>query len=261
MKSIWDHFAIILYAGLIILVCLLIAYAGPSEKKDPAIDFLPQPTETAAPVRKTAAPEVIPEETVIHAPEQTILHRYDFSSPKLELVPKEDGMLTERDLAGSRYYFEPSGKEFHVYHEENGLYDCFIYGTGPVGELDAYAEYIFRYDASSKKAVSFVQEQHIDTGNGMNRDQLSIYAANAGYLLDSVFSGTQTDISRDRRKIGELALYFFTSYIPGHPSVPAVIHFRMPAYVLTFVMDTDIFITMISPGSLPVEYTVENAAD
>ena len=95
----------------------------------------------------------------------------------------------------------------------------------------------------------------------MNGSQLSIYAAQTGYLLDSVFSGMKTDFSRDRRKIEELALYFFSSYIPVHPSVPAVIHFRMPAYVLTYVMDTDVFITMISPGSLPYEYTVENAAD
>ena len=261
MKRSWDHFALLLYAGLIILVCLLIAHAGPSDKKDPAADFLPKVTETAPSVSKTAAPEITPEETAPHTPEQMILHRYDFSLPKLEPVPEEDGLLTERDLAGSRFYLEPSGTEFHVYHEENGLYDCFIYGTGPVGELDAFAEYIFRYDSASKKAVSFIQEQHIDTGTGMNRGQLSIYAENAGYLLDSVFSGTQTDISRDRRKIAELADHFFSSYIPCHPSVPAVIHFRMPAYILTFVMDSDVFITMISPGSLPVEYTVENAAD
>ena len=59
----------------------------------------------------------------------------------------------------------------------------------------------------------------------------------------------------------ELALYFFTSYIPSHPSVPAVLHFRLPSYILSFIMDTDVFITMISPEKLPSGYISENEAD
>ena len=68
-------------------------------------------------------------------------------------------------------------------------------------------------------------------------------------------------LEAEKRVIEELALYFFSSYIPQNPSVPAVMHFRMPAYVLTFVMDTDVFITIISPDKLPAEYTVENETD
>ena len=95
----------------------------------------------------------------------------------------------------------------------------------------------------------------------MSPDHLAVYAENTGNLLEAVFADSDLSLDTDKRVIEELALYFFSSYIPQNPSVPAVMHFRMPAYVLTFVMDTDVFITIISPDKLPADYTVENETD
>lgn len=259
MRNTWDHLAIVLYVAGIILFCLFIAYVKPD--KNEISTAMPQAAFTA-----TAAPRVIetpavPADVPSHRPERTVTHQYTFDFLTAEPVPAKDGMLTVRNIAESRYYSEPTESFEHVYREENGLFDCFIYGIGTVGDMDAYAKYLFRYDSRTGKAASFIQEQHIDTGAELSENHLSLFAANTGNLLEAVFSGTDIPLSADKRVIEELALYFFSSYIPSHPSVPAVIHFRMPAYILSFVMDTDVFITMISPEKVPAEYTAENETD
>lgn len=259
MRNTWDHLAVVLYAVGIILFCLFIAYIKPEKKEIPTA--LPQPTITA-----TAAPRVMETLTIsadisAHQPERTVTHQYTFDSLNAEPIPSKEGMLTVRNITESRYFSEPTESFEHVYREENGLYNRFIYGIGTVGNLDAYAKYIFRYDSRTGKAASFVQEQYIDTGTDMSSDQLAVYAENTGNLLEAVFSGMDLSLEAEKRVIEELALYFFSSYIPQNPSVPAVTHFRMPAYVLTFVMDTDVFITIISPDKLPAEYLVENETD
>jgi len=265
MKSIWDHLALVLYAAVLMLFCILITSLRSSEKREPGSSFLIAAASTDVPT--TFVPVYTAESRAgsgmdkNHKPERTVLHSYRFDRSEVEKITPTGGMLKKQDFAGSRYITEPSRPEYHVFHEENGMYDSFMYGTGPIGNLDAYAKYIFRYDALAKSAVSFVQEQHIDSGPGMAWDQLPVYVAHTRYLLDAVFSGSDADTANDKRKIEELALYFFTSYIPANPAVPAVLHFSMPAYTLTFVMDSDVFITMLSPDGVPFEYTVENAAD
>ena len=259
MRNAWDHLSIVLYTAGVILLCLFMIYGKPAEKKIPAVQPRPEFTVTAESGRMEtpAASADVPS----HRPERTVTHQYTFESLSAEPVPAKEGMLTIRNITESRYYSVPTGSYEHVYREENGLYDCFIYGIGTVGGLDAYAKYIFRYDSRTGKAASFSQEQYIDTGADMSSDHLAVYAANTGNLLEAVFSGMDLPLDADKRVIEELALYFFSSYIPRNPSVPAVMHFRMPAYVLTFVMDTDVFITIISPDKLPAEYTVENETD
>lgn len=259
MRNTCDHFAVVLYAVGIILLCLFMAYGKPQKKESPA-DF-PQQAFTATTTAWITETPAISAKAADHQPERSISHQYTFDSLNAEPVPAKDGMLTVSDITQSRYYSEPTESFSHVYREENGLYDCFLFGMGTVGDLDAYAKYIFRYDSRTGKAASFVQEQHLDTGKDMSPDQLAVYAANTGNLLEAIFFGMDLPLDMDKRVIEELALYFFSSYIPENPSVPAVLHFRMPAYVLTFVMDTDVFITIISPEKLPSEYMVENETD
>lgn len=259
MRNTWDHFAIFLYAVGIILVCLFMVYGKP-EKNDISTSQ-PQSAFTATEVLKTMETPTVSPDMFAHRPERTVTHQYTFDSLNAEPVPAKNGMLTIRDITESRYYSVPTASFEHVYREENGLYDCFIYGIGTVGDLDTYAKYIFRYDSRTGKAASFIQEQYIDTGADMSPEHLAVYAANTGNLLEAVFSGMDLPLDTDKRIIEELALYFFSSHIPEYPSVPAVLHFRMPAYVLTFVMDTDVFITIISPDKLPAEYMVENETD
>ena len=259
MRNTWDHLAVVLYAVGIILLCLFMVYGMPQKKESPA-DF-PKAVFTATPAPGITETSAISAEAADHRPERIVTHQYIFDSLNAEPVPAKDGMLTVSDITQSRYYSEPTESFSHVYREENGLYDCFLFGMGTVGDLDAYAKYIFRYDSRTGKAASFVQEQHLDTGKDMSPDQLAVYAANTGNLLEAIFFGMDLPLDVDKRVIEELALYFFSSYIPDNPSVPAMLHFRMPAYVLTFVMDTDVFITIISPEKLPSEYIVENETD
>jgi len=261
MKERFDHLTILLYAGAVILFCLLLVSIRSA--KDKVRKSLPG--ETVIPAVTAAVRETEPFGTAVpydgHRPRVGIKHKYSFSITAAETVEYERGMLYSEDLRNSRYYTRPAGSAEHVFREENGTYDCFVYGTGPIGETDAYAKYVFRYDPVSGKAVSFIQEQHIDTNVGLNENSLSVYAASTSYLLAAVFSGTDTNVAADRQKIEELALYFFSLYIPSHPVIPAVLHFNMPAYMLTFVMDSDVFITMISPDGVPGEYQVENEMD
>ena len=259
MRNIWDHLAIVLYAVGIILLSLFMAYGKPAEKEIPTVQPWPTFTETAAP--KVTVTSTNSADLSVHQPERTVTHQYTFDSLNAEPLPAKEGMLTVSSITESRYYSEPKESFEHVYREENGLYDCFIYGIGTVGDLNTYAKYIFRYDSRTGKAASFVQEQYIDTGTDMSPDHLAVYAANTGNLLEAVFSGMDFSLDEDKRVIEEFALYFFSSHIPCNPTVPAVLHFRMPAYVLTFVMDTDVFITIISPDKLPAEYVVENETD
>ncbi|MBQ6504536.1 MAG: hypothetical protein IJI57_11555 [Flexilinea sp.] len=259
MRNIWDHLALVLYAVGIILACMFFAFVN--EQNESLPDFSPSITKTAETMPAAADVPSYTAEPSFHRPVRTVDHEYTFDAMSAEAVPASDGMLTLRDITGSSFYYEPSGDYQHVYHEETGLYDCFIYGIGTVGDLDTYAKYIFRYDSRTGKAASFVQEQYIDTGTDMSPDHLAVYAENTGNLLEAVFSGMDFPLDTDKRVIEELALYFFSSHIPGNPSVPAVLHFQMPAYVLTFVMDTDVFITIISPDKLPAGYTVEKETD
>ena len=259
MRNTWDHLAVVLYAAGIILFCLFIAYVKPDKNEIPTA--MPQAVFTATAAPRVMETPAVPADVPSHRPERTVTHQYTFDFLTAEPVPAKDGMLTVRNIAESRYYSEPTESFEHVYREENGLFDCFIYGIGTVGDMDAYAKYLFRYDSRTGKAASFIQEQHIDTGAELSENHLSLFAANTGNLLEAVFSGTDIPLSADKRVIEKLALYFFSSYIPSHPSVPAVIHFRMPAYILSFVMDTDVFITMISPEKVPAEYTAENETD
>ena len=259
MRNIWDHLVVVLYAVGIILLCLFMAYGKP--EKNEVSTAQPRPIFTPTATSVVMAMPTISADVSVHQPERTVAHQYKFDSLNAEPLPAKEGMLTVSSITESRYYSEPKESFEHVYREENGLYDCFIYGIGTVGDLNTYAKYIFRYDSRTGKAASFVQEQYIDTGTDMSPDHLAVYAANTGNLLEAVFSGMDFPLDTDKRVIEELALYFFSSYIPQNPSVPAVLHFRMPAYVLTFVMDTDVFITIISPDKLPAEYTVENETD
>ncbi len=259
MRNTWDHLALVLYAVGIILLCLFMVYGKPEKNDVPTAQLLPTFTPTA--VTRVMATPTVPEDVSVHQPERIVTHQYTFDSLNAEPVPAKEGMLTVRNITESRYYSEPKESFEHVYREENGLYDCFIYGIGTVGDLDAYAKYIFRYDSRTGKAASFVQEQYIDTGADMGPEHLAVYAANTGNLLEAVFAGIDLPLDTDKRVIEELALYFFSSYIPQNPAIPAVLHFRMPAFVLTFVMDTDVFITIISPDKLPTEYMVENETD
>ena len=259
MRNIWDHLALVLYAVGIILLCLFMVYGKPAEKDIPTAQQ--RPTITATAVSKAMETAAVSTGISVHRPERTVTHQYIFDSLNAEPVPAKEGMLKLSNITASRYYSEPKESFEHVYREENSLYDQFLYGIGTVGDLDTYAKYIFRYDSRTGKAASFVQEQYIDTGTDMSPDHLAVYAENTGNLLEAVFSGKDFPLDTDKRVIEELALYFFSTYIPGNPSVPAVLHFRMPAYVLTFVMDTDVFITIISPDKLPAGYTVENETD
>ena len=259
MRNTWDHLGIVLYAVGIILLCLSMVYGKPAEKEIPAA--LPQPTLIATVVHRVIETPTFPLDVPSHQPERTVTHQYTFDSLNAEPIPAKDGMLTIRNITESPYYSEPSGEYEHIYREEDSLYDCFFYGIGTVGDLEAYAKYIFRYDSRTGKAASFIQEQYIDTGANMSSDHLAIYAANTGNLLEAVFFGMDIHLEADKRAIEELALYFFSSYIPQNPSIPAILHFRMPAYVLSFVMDTNVFITIISPDKLPAEYMVENETD
>ena len=259
MRNTWNHLAVVLYSVGIILLCLFFVHLQ-SDKAELPTDF-PQPAFTATAVPRVMETPTIPTDISSHQPERIVTHQYTFDTLNAEPVPAKAGMLTVRNITESRYFSEPTESFEHVYREENGLYDCFIYGIGTVGDLDAYAKYIFRYDSRTGKAASFVQEQYIDTGEDMSSDHLAVYAVNTGNLLEALFAGMDLSLDTDKRVIEELALYFFSSYIPQNPSIPAVLHFRMPAYVLTFVMDTDVFITIISPDKLPAEYVVENETD
>ena len=259
MRNTWDHLALILYAAGIILACLVFSFVNHKNERvqDP---FLP-PAETA---EKTPAAAILPAYTAepsFHSPVRTVSHEYTFDWMSAEAVPAAEGMLTLRDITASRFYNEPSEIYQHIFHEETGFYDCFVYGTGTIGDLDGYAKYIFRYDSRTGKAASFIQEQHFETGKELETKDPAVYAANTGNLLEAVFSGTDIPLAAEKRKLEELALYFFSSWIPQHPVVPAVLHLRMPAYFLSFVMDRDIFITMISPEKVPAGYAVENATD
>ena len=258
MRNTWDHLAVVLYTVGIILLCLFMVYEKP-EKKEISTALPPKFTPTL--ISREMATPTVPLDVSVHQPERTVTHQYSFDSLNAEPVPAKDGMLTIRDVTMSRYYSVPTESFVHVYREENSLYDCFVYGIGTVGDLDAYAKYIFRYDSRTGKAASFVQEQYLDTGTDMSPEHLTIYAANTGNLLEAVFSGMNLSLDTDKRVIEDLALYLFSTHIPNNPSIPAVLHFRMPSYVLTFVMDTDIFITIISPEKLPAEYMVENETD
>lgn len=259
MKNSWNHFAIVLYLGGIILLCL---FAAGRQKEEQEYAW----QRPAAAVETPVSTPVVSwqEETVygaVHMPKPDIAHRYVLDGSPVEPAAGADGMLKTREIAESRYYNAPSGEYDRVFHKENGIYDRYIYGTGTVGDLDTCAEYIFRYDRRTGKAASFVQEQHLPQGGELSTALTALYAANTGNLLNAVFADTDVSLSADKRKIEELALYFFTSYIPAHPVVPAVIHFRLPAYILSFIMDTDVFITMISPEKLPSEYISENGTD
>lgn len=251
MRRFWDHFAIVLYLAGVILCCLVFVYGRPEKEAYPEMQL-----RTPAPAAETETVSVS-----FHQPRRSISHIYGLDAAEAEPVSAAEGMLKLSDMVKSRYYSEPAGEYEHVYREENGIYDCFVYGTGSVGDLDAYAKYVFRYDGRTGKAASFVQEQHISTGTVLNGNDLSVFASNTGNLLEAVFSGTDIRLSADKRKIEELALYFFSSYIPSHPSVPAVLHFRLPSYILSFVMDADVFITMISPEKVPAEYIAEDETD
>ena len=259
MRNMWDHLAVVLYAVGIMLLCRFVVYGKPEEKEITLIQ--PQPAYTVTTVPKVIATAAVSTGISVHRPERTVTHQYIFDSLNAEPVPAKEGMLKLSNITASRYYSEPKESFEHVYREENSLYDQFLYGIGTVGDLDTYAKYIFRYDSRTGKAASFVQEQYIDTGTDMSPDHLAVYAENTGNLLEAVFSGMDFPLDTDKRVIEELALYFFSSHIPGNPSVPAVLHFQMPAYVLTFVMDTDVFITIISPDKLPAGYTVEKETD
>ena len=152
MRNTWDHLAVVLYTAGIILFCLFIAYVKPDKNEIPTA--MPQAAFTA-----TAAPRVIetpavPADVPSHRPERTVTHQYTFDFLAAEPVPAKDGMLTVRNIAESRYYSEPTESFEHVYREENGLFDCFIYGIGTVGDMDAYAKYLFRYDSRTGKAAS-----------------------------------------------------------------------------------------------------------
>ena len=258
MRNTWDHLALVLYTAGIILVCLVFVFFRKEDSSPP--DLYP----TAAVSTERPVPAAVPAYTAepsFHRPVRTVRHEYEFEGITSEAVPASPGMLTARDIASGRFYNVPSGDYQHVFHEETGSYDCFVYGTGPIGDLDGYAKYIFRYDRRTGKAASFVQEQHFDTGKELGTDVPSVLASNTGDLLQAVFSGTDIPLAAEKRKLEELALYFFSSWIPQHPAVPAVLHFRMPAYFLTFVMDRDVFITMISPQKVPSGYAVENETD
>lgn len=256
MRNTWDHLALVLYTAGIILACLIFAFVKRRDESIP--EFFPVPTEKEE--MPTSVP-LIPFESSFHRPVRTVSHEYVFDGMTAEPVPAAEGMLTLRDITGSRFYNEPSGEYQHVFHEETGIYDCYIYGTGSIGDLEGYAKYVFRYNSRTGKAASFIQEQHFDTGKELSTEDLSVYAANTGNLLEAVFSGTDVPLAADKLKLEELALYFFSSWIPQHPSVPAVVHFRLPSYILTFVMDRDVFITMISPENVPAGYAVENETD
>lgn len=256
MRNTWDHFALILYAAGIILACLVFAYVNRQDESLP--DFFPAASEM--PEMPTAVPSYT-DEPSLHRPSRTVAHEYSFDTLSAEAVPASDGMLTVRDLTGSLFYQAPSGENQHVFHEETGIYDCFVYGIGSIGDLDGYAKYVFRYDSRTGKAASFIQEQHFDTGKELRADDLPVYAANTGSLLEAVFSGTDVPLAADKRKLEELALYFFSSWIPQHPAVPAMLHFRLPSYILSFVMDRNVFITMISPERIPETYSVEIETD
>ncbi len=256
MRNTWDHLALVLYTAGIILACLIFAFVNRRDESIP--DFFPVPAEKEE--MPTAVP-LITAEPSFHRPVRTVSHEYAFDGMNTEPVPAAEDMLTARDITESPFYNEPSGEYQHVFHEETGIYGCYVYGTGSIGDLDGYAKYVFRYDSRTGKAASFIQEQHFDTGKELSTDDLSVYAANTGNLLETVFSGTDVPLAADKRKLEELALYFFSSWIPEHPSVPAVIHFRLPSYILTFVMDRDVFITMISPEKIPAGYAVENETD
>ena len=261
MRERFDHLTILLYTGAVILFCLLIVSIRSAkdkvQKSLPDTYVIPAVTST---VPETGTLNTA-EPYTAHKPEVNVRHKYSFTAVEAEKVECGAGMLSIEEIRSSRYYRRPDGSAEHVFREENGVYDCFVYGAGSVGGMDAYAKYVFRYDPALGKAVSFIQEQHIGTGVDLSESSLSLYAAATGYLLDAVFSGTGINTDNDRRKIEELALYFFSSYIPAHPVIPAVIHFRMPAYMLTFVMDSDVFITLISPDRIPGEYRVENEMD
>ncbi|MBQ6343729.1 MAG: hypothetical protein IJI41_11435 [Anaerolineaceae bacterium] len=259
MRNTWDHLALVLYTAGIILVCLIFAFANRRDEIIP--DYSAAPAESTAMPAATAAAPSIPNEPSFHRPVRSVSHEYVFDGMSAEALPASEGMLSIRDLTSSVFYNEPSGEYQHVFHEETGVYDCYVYGTGTIGDLDGYAKYVFRYDSRTGKAASFIQEQHFDTGKDLGTDDLSVYAANTGSLLEAVFSGTDVPLAADKRKIEELALYFFSSWIPQHPSVPAAVHFRLPSYFLTFVMDRDVFITMISPEKIPTGYAVENETD
>lgn len=261
MKERFDHVTILLYTGAVILFCLLIVSIRSArdkvQKSLPDTNAIPAVTGTLPETGSlnTAEPYSA------HRPKVSVPHKYSFAAEETETVEFEPGMLSSEEIRSSRCYRRPDGSDEHVFREEDGLYDCFVYGTGPIGDMDAYAKYVFRYDPASGEAVSFIQEQHIGAGVDLSENSLSVYAAATGYLLDAVFSDTGISTDIDRRKIEELSLYFFSSYIPAHPVIPAVIHFRMPAYILTFVMDSDVFITLISPDGIPEEYRVEIETD
>ena len=259
MRNTWNHLALVLYAAGIILACIIFAFA--KERDESLPDFSPSITITADTMPTAANVPSYTAEPSYHRPVRTVDHEYSFDALSAEAVPASDDMLTLRDITASRFYNEPSGEYQHVYREETGLYDCFVYGTGSIGDLDGYAKYVFRYDSRTRKAASFIQEQHFDTGRELSADDLAIYASNTGNLLEAVFSGTDVPLATEKRKLEELSLYFFSSWIPQHPSVPAITHFRLPSYILSFVMDRDVFITMISPEKVPAVYTVELETD
>ena len=258
MRNTWDHLAVVLYTAGIILACLFIVHVNRKDEDSPVLFRAPNGIPE---IPTVAAVPPIPFEPSYHRPVRTVSHIYEFEAVSVEAVPAFEGMLTIRDITDSRFYDEPSGEYQHIFHEETGFYDCFVYGTGSIGDLDGYAKYLFRYDSRTGKAASFIQEQHFDTGKDLSSDDPAVYAANTGNLLEAVFSGTDVQIAADKRKIEELALYFFSTWIPQHPAVPAVVHFRLPSYILTFVMDRDVFITMISPEKIPAGYAVENETD
>ena len=259
MRNSWDHLMLILYATGIILACLIFVYVN--HQDDSISDFSQSFDGTAEIMPAEVSVPASAYEPSFHRPVRTVSHEYTFDMMSAETLPGAEGMLTVRNITDGRFYNEPSGEYQHIFHEETGFYDCFVYGTGSIGDLDGYAKYVFRYDSRTGKAASFIQEQHFDTGNELNADDLAVFAANTGYLLEAVFSGTDVPLAADKRKIEELSLYFFSSWIPQHPAVPAIVHFRLPSYILTFVMDRDVFITMISPEKIPAGYAVEKETD
>ena len=259
MRNTWDQLVLVLYAAGIILACLFFVYVKRQVEIPP--DFMSYPSATEETMPTAAAVPSYTAEPSPHRPVRNVSHEYAFDTISAESVSGSSGMLTLGDITSGLFYNEPSGEYQHVFHEETGFYDRFAYGIGSVGDLDGCAKYVFRYDSRTGKVSSFIQEQHFGTGQELHPDDLAVFAANTGNLLEAVFSGTDIPLEADKRKLEELALYFFSSRIPQHPAVPSIVHFRLPSYILSFVMDRDVFITMISPEKVPAGYAVENETD
>lgn len=133
MKNSWNHFAIVLYLGGIILLCL---FAAGRQKEEQEYAW----QRPAAAVETPVSTPVVSwqEETVygaVHMPKPDIAHRYVLDGSPVEPAAGADGMLKTREIAESRYYNAPSGNMTVFFMKRTVYMTATFTGPEPLGTL------------------------------------------------------------------------------------------------------------------------------